>query len=72
MSHLCLMKIAGFNFYKCSLSFWSPKYQGRRTLDWHPHYCLHCSLLLQVQCEIKMWIKLITQISPKFTVQAVP
>lgn len=40
--------------------------------DWHPHYCLLCSLLLQVWCEIKMWIKLTTQPSPELTVQAVP
>lgn len=40
--------------------------------DWHPHYCLLCSLLLQAWCEIKIWIKLTTQPSPELTVQAVP
>lgn len=59
-------------FINSAYHFGAQSTKDGKLCGWHPHYCLLCSLLLQVWCEIKMWIKLVARPSPKLTVQAVP
>lgn len=61
----------GLIFINAASHFGAQSTKEGNLCDWHSHYCLFCSLLLQVWCEFEMWLKLITQPSPKLTVQAV-